>query len=646
MTKTFICITLAALFFLGCSNDDSGDGGTMEDNTVTIEFSQQSGADLEMNSGNLPVLLLAGTVSEPSTVTISDTGTGSATGGGVDYSFESPQTITIPTGSYSGSLATAIAIPTLSIVDDNDIEGTETIVLALSDPTGEAILGNTNTTNYQILDDEAALVQFSQATFFDQERNGGNLPFLLVTGIVSEPSTVTISDTGTGSATGGGVDYSFESPQTITVPIGTYDGTSNSAIAIPGLTIVDDAMTEGIETIALNLSEATGNAILESETTTTYEIRDVIPCENGMVNNFSCNGYDLLGQVSLSTFSASSGNDIWGWTDPTTAKEYALVGLDDGTAFVDVSDDENLVYLGKLPTATVSSTWRDIKVYQNHAFIVSEAAGHGMQVFDLTRLRSVIDPPETFSADTRYTNIGNAHNIVINEEIGYAYPVGTQRNDAFNGGVHFVNIQNPTNPVGVGGYGNNGYTHDAQVVTYNGPDMDYAGREILVGANETQIAIVDITSKTNPTEVATLSYGNLGYTHQGWFTDDHRYYILGDELDEINFGFNSRTLVFDLSDLENPIIHTTYTGPTSAIDHNGYVLGNEFFLSNYTAGIRVLDISAISSGTITEKGHFDTYPSNDTPSFDGVWSVYPYFDSGKIIVNDINSGLFVIRESD
>ncbi|MDC6366395.1 MULTISPECIES: choice-of-anchor B family protein [Flavobacteriaceae] len=373
--------------------------------------------------------------------------------------------------------------------------------------------------------------------------------------------------------------------------------------------------------------------------------RSFTPCDGGMASIYPCQGYDLLFQMDLTAFDGDEGNDIWGWTDTATGNEYALVGLDNGTAFVDVTDTDNPVYLGKLMTATVASTWRDIKVYGDYAFIVSEAQNHGIQIFDLKTLRNVNNPPQLFTADTRYTGIGNAHNIVINEEMGFAYAVGTARSDEFNGGVHFINIQNPTNPTGVGGYGTNGYTHDAQVVTYNGPDTDYTGREIFIGSNENQIAIADITDKDNPTEIATLTYSNTGYTHQGWFTEDHRYFMLGDELDETSFGFNSRTLIFDFTDLDNPNLHTTYLGPTAAIDHNGYVVGDEFFLANYTAGMRVLDISDIANENISETAFFDSYPSNNTAGFNGVWSVYPFFESGKILINDINSGLFVVQKS-
>lgn len=373
------------------------------------------------------------------------------------------------------------------------------------------------------------------------------------------------------------------------------------------------------------------------------DLSGFIPCENGMAGVYPCSGYDLVGNISLDTFDAGSGNDSWGWTDSSTGREYAIMGVDNGTVFVDISD--GLSYLGKLPSATGSSSWRDVKVYRDHAFIVSEASGHGMQVFDLTKLRTVTDTPQIFEADARYTGFGNAHNIVINEASGYAYAVGTARNDAFNGGAHFLNIQDPKNPLAENGYSERGYAHDAQVVTYNGPDTEHQGKEIFIGANENEVVIADVTDKNNPTAISTINYSNIGYTHQGWFTEDQRYFLLGDELDETERGFRTRAIIFDFSDLENPVVHEEYLGTNSAIDHNGYVKGDEFFLASYRAGVRVLDISGIADRIITEKGFFDTFPTNDNASFDGVWNVYPYFASGKIVVSDIDRGLFVIQQS-
>jgi len=368
-------------------------------------------------------------------------------------------------------------------------------------------------------------------------------------------------------------------------------------------------------------------------------------CENGTAGSFPCNNYDLMSQISLATMNAGAGNDSWGWTDTSSGKEYALIGLNNGTAFIDISDPTSPVYLGKLPTATSNSSWRDVKVYSDHAFIVSEASGHGMQVFDLTRLRNVNNPPQTFSADTRYTGFGNAHNIVINEDKGYAYAVGTS---TFGGGPHFVNIQNPQNPVAAGGFvssGGDAYSHDAQVITYNGPDTDYTGREILIGSNQIEIVIADITDKSNPTTISTISYSQVGYTHQGWFTEDQRYFLLGDETDEQRVGFNTRTVIFDFEDLDNPKFHMNYNGPTPSIDHNGYVKGNMFYLANYRAGLRVIDISDIANKNITEVGFFDSFPNSDSAAFSGAWNVYPYFESGNIVISDIQRGFLLVRES-
>jgi len=366
------------------------------------------------------------------------------------------------------------------------------------------------------------------------------------------------------------------------------------------------------------------------------------PCTGGTAGSFPCNGYDLQATITLGQMNANSGNDSWGWTDPLDGKEYAIVGLDNGTAFIDISIPTSPVYLGKLPTHTSSSSWRDVKTYANHAFVVSEAGGHGMQVFDLTRLRSVSNPPETFTEDAHYNGFGSAHNVVINEDTGFAYGVGTS---SYNGGPHFVNIQDPLNPVAAGGYGMDSYSHDAQVVTYAGPDTAYAGHEILIGSNENEVVIVDITDKSNPVNISSISYTNVGYTHQGWFTEDHRYFLLGDEGDETSNGFNTRTIVFDFEDLDNPTHQFDHFGATPSIDHNGYVKGDRYYLANYRAGLRVFDISTIGGGSMTEIGYFDSYPNNDNANFSGAWNVYPYFESGNIIISDLNRGFLLVKSS-
>lgn len=365
------------------------------------------------------------------------------------------------------------------------------------------------------------------------------------------------------------------------------------------------------------------------------------PCVNGFAGSYPCNGFDLQAHIDLNVLNSDRGNDSWGWTDPSNGNEYAIMCLGNGTAFIDITDPVNPVYLGKLPTHTDNSSWRDAKVYDNHVFIVSEASNHGMQVFDLTRLRNVNNPPVIFNHDAHYNGFGSAHNIVINEENGFAYVVGTQQ---FNGGPYIINIESPTNPFFTAGYSFADYTHDAQVIVYTGPDQDHVGKELFVGSNVNEVVILDVSVKNNIQLISTAPYTNVAYSHQGWFTEDQRYFLMGDEEDETIFGFNTRTVIFDFTDLDNPTQAFEYYGHTPAIDHNGYVRGDKFYLSNYNAGLRVIDISDIDNHNLNEVGFFDTHPENNDVGFSGAWSVYPYFPSGNIVISDINRGFFLVKD--
>lgn len=373
-----------------------------------------------------------------------------------------------------------------------------------------------------------------------------------------------------------------------------------------------------------------------------------IPCTDGMADVYPCSNIDLIAHMPLSEIGGDTSviaNDLWGWTDPETGKEYALQGRADGTAFIDISDAENPVYLGILPTQSADSSWRDLKTYQNHVYIVSEAAGHGMQVFDLTQLRDVTDP-QTFSITNRFNQFGSSHNIVINEDSGYAYSVGTT---TCGGGLHMMDISNAPLVRDAGCFREDGYTHDAQCVIYNGSDLDHIGKEICFNSNEDSLTIVDVTDKETPMMLS-REIGFTGcvlrdncYTHQGWLTEDQTMFLVDDELDEINGGNPSTTTyVWNVTDLDAPVLVETHGGVTPSIDHNQYVRGNLTYQSNYRSGLRVLDIDA-ESNALTEVAFFDVYPDDDNPEFDGTWSNYPYFESENIIVSSIERGLFVLK---
>ena len=262
------------------------------------------------------------------------------------------------------------------------------------------------------------------------------------------------------------------------------------------------------------------------------------------------------GPPMLADLAGVIGDDELGWTDPVTGKEYALVGRPNGTAFIDVSDPKSPIFVGHLTLAegAFESLERDIKVYRDHAFIVADGAGeHGVQVFDLTRLRGVTTTPATFSETAHYDRIHSAHSIVINAETGAAFVVGSNGGgETCAGGLHMIDIREPAQPEFAGcfshtgtGHRGTGHIHYAQCVVYRGPDEQYRGREICFVANEVAVVIADVTDRENPVALASAEYPGVGDIHHGRLAEDHRYFFLGDEGEEI---------VWDVTELEDPVL--------------------------------------------------------------------------------------------
>ena len=367
------------------------------------------------------------------------------------------------------------------------------------------------------------------------------------------------------------------------------------------------------------------------------------PCESGMAGIYPCDNVDLMSTISLSELGGVQNmNDIWGWTDSDSGREFALIGMRNGTSFVEVTDPVNPLVIGSLATATTNSLWRDVKVFNDYAFVVSEAGGHGMQVFDLAELLIDYDEyPVVFEQSAYYDLFGRAHNIAINEASGYAYGIGTS---TFSGGLHFVDISDPLNPQVAGGFGADGYTHDAQIVNYTGPDGDYFEREIAFCCNEDAVTIVDVTDKTDPVQISTLGYDFSAYTHQGWLTEDENFFIFNDEIDETSgFTPTTKTLIMDVRDLDNPVLHYEYLSSSTAIDHNLYTKGSLCYQSNYRSGLRILDIGNVFEQEISTLGFFDSQPMDDFQDYSGTWSNYAYFPSGTVIMSDMYTDFFILR---
>ena len=430
-----------------------------------------------------------------------------------------------------------------------------------------------------------------------------------------------------------------------TVALESLTLTAGQSSVATTVTALQDRVDDDAETILITASH--GGGTIGAEQTITIIDDDAAPavttCSGGMAGTYPCSNVDLMSFLALADIGGGDANDIWGWTDSSTSKEYAIMGRTNGTSFVDISDPVNPIYLGNLPPPAGEADERDIKVYADHAFIVTEANDSGMQVFDLTQLRAVASPPATFSETTHYSGFSNAHNLAVNEDSGFAYAVGT---NTCGGGLNMIDIQTPTNRTSAGCFSADGYTHDAQCVNYDGPDLDHQGKEICFNSNLDTLTIVDVTNKADPVMLSRTGYSGSRYTHQGWLTEDQGYFLLDDELDEANNPdvTNTRTYMWNVSDLDGPALIGFHDSTTTAIDHNQYVKGSYTYQSNYRAGLRILDITDIANGNLSEEAFFDVDPGSDSSNYDdGAWSNYPFFDSGIVIVSVIEQGLFILR---
>lgn len=321
---------------------------------------------------------------------------------------------------------------------------------------------------------------------------------------------------------------------------------------------------------------------------------------------------DLLG--TLNTQPGFDYSDIWGYA--ANGREYALMGITNGTSIIDVTNPASPVEVDVIPGPPAPPyEWRDIKTHLNYAYIISEGTGvgSGVQIVDLSYL-----PDSASWVNTYNATFSSSHNIYIAD--GYAYVVGTS-----SGGMHILDLSNPVNPVQTAYYSASGYIHDV-----------YVWNDTAYVSSANTYDVVDVSDKSNPQLVSTSAALPGIYAHSGWLTEDKQYFIATDE-------FNVRDItVWDLQDRTtwDLVVSNWQMSGTSPV-HNVFVLGNYVHISYYKDGYVVLDITDPTNPQFA--GQYDTYPSSGGGTYNGAWGVYPYLPSGNIIVSDMSTGLYVLE---
>jgi choice-of-anchor B domain-containing protein len=386
-------------------------------------------------------------------------------------------------------------------------------------------------------------------------------------------------------------------------------------------------------------------------------------CVYGFAGQFPCRNLDFWSQIPLAQFSSKpvSAANVWGFIDLNDNREYAVLGLRNGTAIVEVTDPAN-------PREVVtisgnSSPWREVKVYQAfdssagrwraYAYVTTEAANSGLQTIDMSGLpaTAALAPSspnmDTGSQHTLYvSNIDYSTNAALPGATPMLFVAGS---NVSPGSWRAYSLANPASPQFVSSAPSGGYMHDSTSVLITDARTAQCAPlhdpcEVLVDFNVDQVQLWDVTNELQPMLLGTATNPGNRYIHSGWATANGSHVIFHDELEEIQLGLPTRLYTLDLANLRAPTVQISYTGSTTTTDHNGYMRGTNYYLSHYRRGIVVFDVA--DPNALVEIAHFDNYltPASNIAGTDGTWGVYPFLPSGSLLVSDIENGLFVLRD--
>jgi choice-of-anchor B domain-containing protein len=364
-------------------------------------------------------------------------------------------------------------------------------------------------------------------------------------------------------------------------------------------------------------------------------------CVDGKVDKYPCKNVDLLSFLPQSALGGGGSSSMWYWTDARDSNEYILYCRSNGVSFVNVTDPVNPRYVGNLPAAKgLNSTWCDIRTYRNYAYIGKDAVAHGIQVFDLNKLKG-LTTTQTFTADAHFTGLTNSHTLWINQTSGFLYVSGA---NTCRKGLTIYDIKAPLSLRHVACYDREVYSHESIVVNYTGPDTRFTGREIAFNytGQGRRFQILDVTDKANITVLSSVTHPGASFIHQGFPSADLKYMIINDETISTKGG--SPDFVYNIEKLDA----ARYVGKDVAergefVNHNGYTIGNRHYQASYRGGLRILDTSTVASAKLPEVGYFDTDPNTNNSGYSATWMVIPYLRNGVVAVQSMGVGLYLVR---
>ncbi len=306
-----------------------------------------------------------------------------------------------------------------------------------------------------------------------------------------------------------------------------------------------------------------------------------------------------------------------GWTSPG-GSEYAVIGYWNGTAIYDITNIANVYQCDTVPGPTSYYGYREFTIVDNYLYIVSEGSNNnaGLQIVNLQYL------PDSVRHVKNWTFSGYTTTHTIKSDGNFLYLNGANYN---GGAIVILDVTDRENPVKRGN-GPAPYSHDCFIKN----DTVYAANIY----SPSKFSIINVANKDNPTLISQFSYPNA-VCHNVWTSDNRRWLLTTDE------GGSNHLKIWNAENLNNITFVFEYIPYETAMIHNAYFKGDTIFMAHYRAGVVALDVSNLPSQP-TVIGYYDTYPGSGL-NYQGAWNVFPYYNSGKFIVSDINTGLYVLR---
>lgn len=306
-------------------------------------------------------------------------------------------------------------------------------------------------------------------------------------------------------------------------------------------------------------------------------------------------------------------NDVWGIVVDDV--EYAVMGSTMGTHFISLEPENGVLNEVAFVPGKDQGTHiihRDYHSYQNYMYAVADEGQSSLQIIDFSGLPESVEV--VYDSDSY---IKRAHNIFIDEANARLYDT--------NG--NFYSLEDPENPIKIGD------------IPVNSHDVFVRDHYVISNNGNAGMDVYDCFNPSNPILIGELvGYINSGYNHSGWMSEDNSHYFLCDEspgrtVKSVDISDFTDMKVVDSfkSDNENP----------NHISHNAMVRDNLLYVSYYSDGLQVFDISDPTN--VVRKSFYDTFPGTNSQGFQGAWGVYALLPSGRILVSDMASGLYLLE---